>query len=202
MQLRYAIELTAEEYVKQKAWKKARLDACPLHPEGGCGYHKNGTYERKTIKGMKIPRWYCKKGHTSFSLLPDCLASRIPSTLIDIETVVDQVENAKAQEAATKFFRLDVGQKCILRWIRRRLFLVRENLTLVINLLPSLFKGCVPSPSSFRSVLDVEYALPALRQIAAPYLEVLPPPLGFGPRSKQKNSKILRFQQRMGTDPP
>jgi hypothetical protein len=41
-----------------------------------------------------------------------------------------------------------------------------------------------------------------LRQIAAPYLEVLPPPLGFGPRSKQKNSKILRFQQRMGTDPP
>jgi len=54
MQIRYATDLSTEEYVEQRAWKEARLDDCPVHPEGGCGFSKNGTYKRKVPQGTKI----------------------------------------------------------------------------------------------------------------------------------------------------
>ena len=77
MQLRYATDLSAEEYVRQKAWKDAKLENCPIHPKEKCGFTKNGTYKRKFPDGTKIARWYCPDGHQTFSLLPDCLSSRL-----------------------------------------------------------------------------------------------------------------------------
>ena len=38
---------------------------------------------------MRIARFYCRKGHTTFSLLPDCLASRLSSTLAAVEEVLE-----------------------------------------------------------------------------------------------------------------
>jgi hypothetical protein len=178
MQIRFATDLSADEYVRQRAWEKARLDTCPLHSEGGCGFAGHGAYPRQTPKGTKIARWYCPDGHSTFSLLPDCLSSRLPGSLIEVETVIDAVENAPSQEAA-----------------------VRTSLRILTKLFPVL-QDCRPSISSFRAALGVEYVLPALRMSAGPYLYILPPPVGFGPRPQRKKGKKPPFQHKTGTDPP
>ncbi len=202
MQIRYATDLSAEQYVRQEAWKKARLDRCPLHPEGGCGFCKNGTYRRKYPEGTKIARWYCPVGHRTFSLLPDCLSSRLSGSLNEVESAIMEVETSPSQEEAAENIRIDIVLPSALRWIRRRLFLVRTALTLLIELIPSLFAGCTPNICSFRSVLCVEPVLPELRTHAGLYLHLLPPPLGFGPRPEPKKSKKIHFQHKTGTDPP
>ncbi len=201
MQIRYATDLSADEYVRRQAWKDAKLDKCPLHPEGGC-IARHGTYSRKAPQGMRIARWYCPQGHCTFSLLPDCLSSRLPGSLIEAEDAINKVENAPSQEIAVREFRIDINYDSVLRWIRRRLFLVRAGLTLLIELLPALLQDCSPSISSFRTALGVEYVLPALRMHAEPYLHILPPPIGFGPRPHHKKYKKIHFQHNMGRDPP
>ena len=201
MQIRFAIDLSAGEYVRQRAWENARLDNCPLHSKGGCGFAGHGTYPRQTPKATKIARWYCPEGHCTFSLLPDCLSSRLPGSLIEVETAINKVENAVSQEAAVYGFRIDVGLTGVLRWIRRRLFLIRTTLNLLTELLPVL-QDCRPSISSFRATLRVEYVLPALRMSAGPYLYILPPPIGFGPRPQRKKGKKPPSQHKTGTDPP
>jgi len=138
MQIRFATDLSADEYVRRRAWQDARLGNCPLHGKGGCGFARHGTYSRQTPAGTKIARWYCPDGHSTFSLLPDCLSSRLPGSLIDVETAIDKVENAPSQEAAVFGLRIDVGLTGVLRWIRRRLFLIRTTLTLLIKLVPAL----------------------------------------------------------------
>lgn len=144
MQLRFATDLSADEYVRQKAWKDARLDCCPLHPKGGCGFARHGTYRRKFPNGTKIARWYCAMGHTTFGLLPDCLSSRLSGSLIEVEAVVAEVENSPSQEAATNKFRPDIGFVGILRWIRRRTSLVQSTLIMLIELFPALLTDCPP----------------------------------------------------------
>ena len=121
MQLRFATTLSAQQYVRQQAWKYAQLDNCPLHPKGGCGFARHGTYARKSPQGMKIARWYCRKACQTFSLLPDCLASRLSGTLVEVEDVIDKVENSPSQEAAAQNMRIDIEFAGVLRWIRRRL---------------------------------------------------------------------------------
>jgi len=202
MQIRYATNLSAEQYVQQQAWQAATLNHCPLHPQGGCRFCKNGSYRRKFPDGTKIARWYCADGHMSFSLLPDCLASRLSGSLIKIEDVITEVENSHSQEAAADKIRIDIVLPGALRWIRRRIFLVKATLSMLIELFPGLLAGCKPSILSFRSVLDVEYVLPELRQVASSYLPILPPPLGFGPRPRTKKLKKSHFQHKTGTDPP
>jgi len=86
--------------------------------------------------------------------------------------------------------------------MRRRLFPIRLTLILLIELLPSLPDNCKANFSSFRSVLGIEFVLPHLRMLASPYLDILPPPLGFGPRPETKKSKKSYFQHQTGTDPP
>jgi hypothetical protein len=64
-------------------------------PNGGCGFARHGTYyARGTPPGTEIARWYCLTGHCTFSLLPDCLAARLPGTLAEVESVVRAVEQA------------------------------------------------------------------------------------------------------------
>ena len=138
----------------------------------------------------------------SFSLLPDCLASRLSGSLIEVEDVLTEVENSPGQEAAVDNIRVDILLPGALRWIRRRIFLVTASLSMLIELLPKLFADCHPSILSFQSVLNVDYVLSELRQVASSYLPVLPPPLGFGPRPETKKLKKSHFQHKTGTDPP
>ncbi len=197
MQVRYATHLSAEEYVKTQAWKDAKLDRCPLHPEGGCRFGRNGTYNRKVPVGTKIARYYCPDGHQTFGLIPDCLSSRLSGALTDIETVIDAVNNSHSQNAAADKIRLDIELPGALRWIRRRLFAVKITLTTLINSCPFIFGGCVPTIHGFRSTFDFKRILPELRKLADLNLYCLPPPVGFGPYHKK-----IRFQQQMGADPP
>ncbi len=199
MQIRFATDLSADEYVRRRAWQDARLGNCPLHGKGGCGFARHGTYSRQTHEGTKIARWYCPDGHSTFSLLPDCLSSRLPGSLIEVETAINKVENAPSQEVAVHDLRLDVGLAGVLRWIRRRLFLIRTALKLLTKLLPVL-QGCQPSIASFKATLGIEYVLPAIRMSAGPYLYVLPPPVGFGPRPQRKKGKKPPFQHKTGTE--
>lgn len=197
MQLRFVTDLSAEEYVRQQAWKDARLDTCPLHPKGGCRFAGHGTYARKYPAGTKIARWYCADGHRTFGLIPDCLCSRLSGTLADVEAVVDLVEKSPSQNAAADHTRLDINLPGALRWIRRRLFLVKASLILLIEYFPHLFSGCMPDIPCFRDVLCFDHVLPALREIACSHLHLLGPPVGFGDFPQK-----TRFQQRTGTDPP
>ena len=115
-----------------------------------------------------------------------------PGTLIQVEDAINKVENSPSQESAVANMRIDIELAGVLRWIRRRLFLVRCALTLLIELLPSLPAGCSTNISSFRSALGVKYVLPELRIRASCYLHMLPPPVGFGPRRAAKKIKKSR----------
>jgi hypothetical protein len=113
-----------------------------------------------------------------------------------------RVENAPSQEAAADHIRIDIELPGALRWIRRRISLVKASLSMLIQLLPELFADCHPGILAFQSVLKVDYVLPQLRQVAGSYLSVLPPPLGFGPLPETKKSKKCYRQHSTGTDPP
>ncbi len=197
MQLRYSTNLSADEYVTRQAWKDAVLDICPLHSEGGCKFAKHGTYDRKIPAGTKIARWYCPDGHQTFGLIPDCLCSRLSGSLIDVEAVIDEIDNSSSQNAATDKIRLDIELPGALRWIRRRLFMAKATLTILIISCPFLFADCLPNIQCFRSNFDFKQVLPELRALANLNLYCLPPPVGFGSHIKK-----IRFQQQTGTDPP
>lgn len=203
MQLRYKSGLTSEEYVNQKAWRLASLEHCPLHPRGGCGFSSHGTYERDEPVGTRIPRWYCPEGKTTFSLLADCFASRLPGTLQDVEEVVAEVEQLGAVEAAAHVVRHnEVYLPGAVRWTRRRLNAVRTTLVTLIGLMPHSFVGCEPTLASFRRALGVELVLVELREIASGHLAALGPPVGFGPRPKAAPPRQNRDQHSKGPDPP
>jgi hypothetical protein len=202
VQLRFSTSVTGEEYVSQKLWLDASLPRCPLHPKGGCGFARHGTYERLSPPGTLIARWYCPQGHRTFSLLPDCLAARLPGTLAEVEAVVTAVEQAKSLEAACANLRLDIGLPGVLRWVRRRVKTIQASLNTLKGLMPERFAGCEPRLDAFAERLGVDGVLPALRQIAAPYLAVLPAPLGFGPLRARGGDPDRADQQAAGPDPP
>lgn len=202
VQVRFAAGLTSEDYVSQKGWLAARLERCPFHPEGGCGYARHGTYERIDPPGCLIARWYCRTAHATISLLPDFLCSRLTGTLDEVEAVVATTEVASSQEAASEALRPHVELPGALRWVRRRRRLVRAGLAAAIGLLPGLLAGREPTVSSIRSALGAEMALVCLRAVAAPYLAALPPPLGFGHRPARRRPSPTASQQEPGPDPP
>ena len=173
VQLRYETGLTGERYVTAGAWRRARLERCPNHPRGGCSLARHGTYERKTPPGTRVARWYCPESHTTFSLLPDCLAARLPGTLDALEAVVVAAEGARSLEAAANELRRDaVELPGAMRWVRRRVRLVHNVLARVIGPIPDRLAGCaaiadlggkhrteaVP-PKSHRFAADVDPAL-------------------------------------------
>ena len=136
VQLRDPRSLTSEAYVAERAWQKARLLHCPRHPRGGCRFARHGTYPRTTPTGMRITRYYCPTAQETFSLLPDCLASRFPGDLDALERVVAHVDAARSIEAAADVLRPDIVLPSAVRWVRRRLTLVRATLIAVVTLLP------------------------------------------------------------------
>jgi hypothetical protein len=72
------------------------------------GQARHGTYSRKFPIGIKIARWYCRKGCITISKLPDCLSSRLPGTLIEVETVVEKLCQKEEDIVRTywKFYKL------------------------------------------------------------------------------------------------
>ena len=202
MQLRYKCSLTSEEYVNQQAWRNASLTRCPLHPKGGCGFARHGTYPRLSPPGARIARWYCRREPCTFSLLPDCLAARLPGTLAKVEGIVIAVEQAKSLEAACALLRPDIELPGILRWVRRRVRAVHKALNILIGLMPEYFAGCEPRLDAFAMRLGVTAPLPALRQIGAPYLQFLPAPLGFKPPGFAGGEPQKDRQHCPGPDPP
>ena len=85
--------------------KTSPVDRCPNHPHGECSLARHGTYARKTPRGTQIARWYCPESHTTFSLLPDCLAARLPGELDTLEAVVAHAERAPSRSAAANALR-------------------------------------------------------------------------------------------------
>ncbi|MDZ7751520.1 MAG: hypothetical protein U5S82_23505 [Gammaproteobacteria bacterium] len=163
---------------------------------------RHGTYERKTPAGTRIARWYCPESHTTFSLLPDHLAARLPGTLNELEHVVAVAEQAPSMEAAASTLRLDIELPGALRWIRRRIVLVHRFLLIVIALLPDQLAGCLATVTHLRGHLGHETVLMALRASAARQLPQLPTPVGFCPRATAHGDPNLATQQPLGPDPP
>ena len=186
--------------------------SCPLHPEGGCGFSRHGTYPRKYPVFLQIPRYYCRKGRKTFSLLPDFLASRVPGTLLEIEQSVAVYESCgNWVEAADKVRSPDTsvstGEPLTIeasqQWLQRRLVWVQSALLAAMGLLPERFGHLDMTIASFRSYLDTQTVLVELREILEEQLYYLPFPVGFGPRSKKRNSSGGGPQQRLyPTRPP
>jgi hypothetical protein len=197
VQLRHETPLTSEAYLAEHAWVKARLAVCPRHPRGGCGFARHGTYPRKTPAGMQIARYYCPTAHETFSLLPDCLASRFPSDLDDLERVVTHVGAARGIEAAADTLRPDIDLPSAVRWIRRRLTLVRAALVILAGVLPGLLVRDA-SLVALAGTWGTDRVLVTLRGRVASHLAVLPPPLGFGPRSVRRPARAPGRQHAMG----
>ena len=203
LQLRYKTGLTGEEYVGTEAWRDARLEHCPNHPHGGCSLAGHGTYTRKTPRGTKIPRWYCRESHTTFSLLPDCLAARFPGELDEVEAVVAHAEQAPSLAAAANALRRDpVELPGAMRWVERRVRLVHHVLTIVIGLLPEPLARCIAEVGAMRARLETDTALRALRTLTDAQLRVLPAPLGLRPHRLGTTNRNRAHQHNMGPDPP
>jgi len=127
---------------------------------GGCGFARHGTYLRTMPAGRRITRYSCPTAHETFSLLPDCLASRFPGDRDDLERVVAQVDAAPSIEAAADVLRPDVVLPSAVRWVRRRLTVGRTVLLAVVTLRPDLFCGHAHL-GAVRAALDTDHALVA-----------------------------------------
>jgi hypothetical protein len=154
---------------------------------------------------MQVARCYCPTGHTTFSLLPDCLASRLSGTLDAVEEVVDTVEAKVAAgssiEKAAGEIRPDLELPGAVRWVRRRLGAVRMALLALVTLMPGRL-GSEPRLGSLREVLKIKSALVRLREVGAAHLGSLAPPVGFGPRPMRRWRRRRHSQQETGPDPP
>jgi hypothetical protein len=199
VQLRDPSSLTSQAYVAQRAWRNARLTGCPRHPAGGCGFARHGTYRRQSPPGIRIARYYCPTARETFSLLPDCLASRFPGTLDALEETVAHVETARSIEAAADTLRPDGVLPSAVRWVRRRLTLVRATLLAVVTLVPDLC-GHDATLHAVRQQLESPHALVTLRQRVAPLLPSLPRPLGLGRRAPAGGAARRGPQHDMGAD--
>lgn len=197
MQLRYATDLSIEDYVQSRAWELVRLDSCPFHPRGGCGFARHGAYLRKFPIAAMIPRWYCPQARETASLLPDFFASRLPGTLDEVEQAVNVADDACSLETAAFVLRPEIELPGALRWLRRRIGYVRDILVTVAGL---ILPGCPPGLDPFRQALATGRVLVRLREKAASHLPSLPPILGFGPRHHSRWSAKTLFQQSMGPD--
>jgi hypothetical protein len=149
---------------------------------------------------LRITRYYCPRAQETFSLLPDCLASRFPGDLDDLERVIAHVETARSIEAAADQLRPDTVLPSAVRWVRRRLTLIRATLLAVVTLLPDRFAG-ETSLGAVRAALATEQALVTLRAEAASLLPALPRPLGFRRPSRAGPAPRPIPQHDLGADP-
>jgi hypothetical protein len=175
-----------EQYVAESAWERAVLDECPFHPEGGCGVVGHGSYPRVHPPGMRVARFWCSVAGRSISLLPAFLAARLPSTLAEVEAVVDAVEAAPSLAAAADVARPPDAENAVTsisaaRWVRRRVRPVCAALVALVTLLPEL-AGCAPTLAAVRARLGKGRVLVTLRDLGRSHISAIGPPLGFSGR--------------------
>ena len=187
MQIPWKSPVVDDRYVADRAWERAELCACPMHPEGGCGLQRLGTYARVSPPGARVARWWCPLVRKSVSLLPTFLAARLPGTLDEVEEVVGAVEQAGGVTAAVESVHPAEAEEAIglqgaLRSMRRRVSAVYAALLAIITLMAERFAGTTPTLGGLRTALSTERVLATLRDLAAPYLHALPAPLGFAAR--------------------
>lgn len=152
---------------------------------------------------MKVARAYCAEGHTTFSLLPDCLASRLSSTLAAVEEVAVVVERRQTSlEAVAEELRPDIETQGAVRWVRRRVVAASLALLVLKGLRPDVLSGVEPTLGEVRAALGVESVLPAARRLSGEQLVRMPPCVGFGPRPRAGDTGERRRQQGTGADPP
>jgi hypothetical protein len=150
---------------------------------------------------MRVARWYCPAAQETFSLLPDCLSSRLCGSLDEAERAVVASESLGVEVAAQALRIEEVELPGALRWLRRRRLGVRAAILALITALPGRL-GSVAEVRAIRSVLDTERALVALREIGADHLHALPPPLGLRPACAARVGSETRLQHETGPDPP
>lgn len=178
----------ADRYVADREWERAVLCECPVHPHGGCGLRKLGTYLRVAPAGARIARFWCPLGRISISLLPAFMAARLSGTLDEVEAVVDAAEQAGSVAAAVEVVHpagaaRPTGMVCALRSIRRRVRAVRAALLALVTLLPERFAGIAPTLEAMRAALGTARVLVAARELIRQHLRALPAPLGFRARA-------------------
>lgn len=207
MQLRLETELTFEQYVTQRGWETASLAACPLCEPGTCHCRRLGTYMRKVPAVAYVVRYYCPERQTTFGLLPDFYASRMPGTLDMMEEAAAKAEVAPSMEKAANELRpadtpdaVTLGAALV--WLRLRVVLVRAMLTTAKGLMPDRFADLPPQVSAFRQRLGTLRVLVALRAICEPYLHRLSAPLGLVPRPSGVFCRSKPRTQPPGPDPP
>jgi hypothetical protein len=208
VQLRFATELTFEEYRTQRGWEAATLSRCPLCEAGRrCHLHRLGTYMRKVPSVAYVTRYYCPESRTTFGLLPDFYASRMPGTLDMIEEAAAKAETTPSLEKTAEALRpaeepgaVTLGAALV--WVRLRVLIARAMLVTVKGLLPERFGELPVRISAFRRHLQTLHVLVALRGICERYLHRLPAPLGLvplcGPWSGGRGGRA----QSPGPDPP
>ena len=203
MQLRFATNLTSEDYISQEAWRNATLELCPLHGERGCGFRSHGSYERKSPGGFRVGRFYCRKGHMTFSLLPDFAAARLSGTLADVEQAVECAESASTLTSAAVTLRPELNDpRSAVRWLRRRLRAIEGSLMALVTSLPELF-GTAPCLVAVRARLAVRgpNLLLRLRAQGARFLHCLQTPLGFSRCRQGSRIGESQRQHKVGPDP-
>lgn len=201
MQVRLVTPSTSEDYVTCELWSNATLEACPWHPQGGCGFARHGTYQRVKPVNTHVARWYCRKAGHTVSALPDCLASHRSGTLDECEALVRVVEMAPSLEVACRELRTDIELPGAQRYVTRVARAVHAALKIIKGLFPTRFIN-EPTLTDFARVIDTPNVLMALRDIASRYLPELPTPLGFNPPPLSVQSPATPVQHRMGHDPP
>jgi hypothetical protein len=206
-QLRFSTALTFEQYVTAEGWKQATLAACPVCQPGTCGLRRIAPYMRKVPAVAFVARYYCPETRTTFGLLPDFYASRMPGTLDDIEQAVATVEATAGLEKAADTLRPAAERDAVtlgaaVAWLRRRVAMVRTMFGTVTGLFPDLFAGVERSVRAFRERLGSTRVLVMLRGICARHLHALPRPLGLNPRRKSARAGDDGHGQSIGPDPP
>jgi len=147
---------------------------------------------------MRVTRYYCPTARETFSLLPDCLASRFPSDLDDLERVATVVAASRSVEAAADVLRPDIALPSAVRWIRRRVIAVRTALVLLAGVLGLGLEAA--TLDAFRAAWHTDRALVTARTQAASHLAILPPPLGLGPRPRRRPARRTGRQHAKGHD--
>jgi hypothetical protein len=137
----------------------------------------------------------------TFSLLPDCLASRYPAELAEIEQVVAAAERAPSMASAVASLWPELGLVGAERKLRRWTVAVATLLTLSRGLMPEL-APTEPSVAAFRAVMSTDAVLMALREQLAQRLHALPAPVGFGPPLEPRPTRRRREQHETVPDPP
>lgn len=138
----------------------------------------------------EVARYYCRLGGRTFSLIPDCFATRMPGTLEQVERAAEGVQRARQQggslEQQAEVLRPPsespdaVEPRSAVAWMKRRHAAVVAALAALIVVMPEVFGGCEPTLEAVSERMDVsEGVLPELRRTAGEKLHEIPAPIGF-----------------------